>query len=120
MRKMMFLFTVVWISAGGLSGCANSKAKIFGEDMPTMKAIHDMKFHATDGEALEKPQRKIEHGTDTPSEPSDFQWLPNPTLTMYVFKHLSPAGYPVPGYSTFFRLYERDSLAELGEREGWK
>ena len=120
MRKMMIMFTVAWISAGGLSGCTSSKSNVFGEDMPTMKAIHDEKFHALAGEVLKKPQREIEQAVDTTNDQDDFHWLPNPTLTMFVFKHLSPAGYPVPGYSTFFRLYERDYLAEPSELGGWE
>ena len=44
-----------------------------------------------------------------------FPRLPNPTLLMYVFPHLSRDGAPVPGYSTAFPLYDRDHYALPGE-----
>jgi conjugative transfer region lipoprotein (TIGR03751 family) len=46
-----------------------------------------------------------------------FQRLPNPDMTMYVFPHLAgsdPA--PVPGYSTVFPFYQRVQYAMPGER----
>lgn len=47
-----------------------------------------------------------------------FQYLPNPTLTMYIFQHLTPDGAPVPGYPTMFKLYSRDHFALPGELTG--
>lgn len=44
-----------------------------------------------------------------------FPRLPNPTLVMYVFPHMSPAGVPVPGYSTAFTLFEKTEYALPGE-----
>jgi len=44
-----------------------------------------------------------------------FAYLPNPTLTMYVFQHLTPQGAPVPGYPTRFKMYEKDHFALPGE-----
>lgn len=44
-----------------------------------------------------------------------FSYLPNPTLTMYVFQHLTPGGSPVPGYVTRFKMYEKDHFALPGE-----
>lgn len=45
-----------------------------------------------------------------------FPRLPNPTLVMYVYPHLSTSsGLPVPGYSTAFPLYERPEYALPGE-----
>ena len=44
-----------------------------------------------------------------------FPRLPNPTLVMYVFPHLSAEGTPVPGYSTVFQLYDRAHYALPGE-----
>lgn len=35
-----------------------------------------------------------------------FPRLPNPTIILYVFPHLSLEGTPVPGYSTTFPMYE--------------
>ncbi len=44
-----------------------------------------------------------------------FPRLPNPTIIMYVFPHLSKEDTPVPGYSTMFQLYERPHYALPGE-----
>ena len=123
MRKMILILFTIWINTGLLSGCAtsfhsNKKAKVFGTDMPSMKSIHDEKFHNANGEQLVRPQRAI--GDVANTEQEEFQWLPNPTLRMYVFRHLTAAGHPVPGYSTFFRLYTQDHIAAPGEQAGWE
>ncbi|MBL1456456.1 TIGR03751 family conjugal transfer lipoprotein [Methylophaga sp.] len=45
-----------------------------------------------------------------------FPRLPNPTLVMFVYPHLSTASrLPVPGYSTAFPFYERTEYAMPGE-----
>ncbi|MBK1674810.1 TIGR03751 family conjugal transfer lipoprotein [Ectothiorhodospira shaposhnikovii] len=45
-----------------------------------------------------------------------FPRLPNPTLVMYVFPHLSgPDGVPVPGHATAFPLFLRTHYALPGE-----
>lgn len=121
MRKMMLMLAVIWINVVLISGCTSSKTKTFGVDMPTMKAIHDDKFGKAKDEALEKPSRVANGAADEAGKADkEFQWLPNPTLTMYVFKHLTPAGHPVPGYSTFFRLYTQHHIAAPGEQAGWE
>lgn len=40
-----------------------------------------------------------------------FPRLPNPTIVMYIFPHLSSEGVPVPGYSTTFSMYEATEFA---------
>jgi len=41
-----------------------------------------------------------------------FPLLPNPTITIYVYPHLSTKHRaPVPGYTTAINLYERDEYA---------
>lgn len=117
MRIMTLALTLIWISGAGLTGCTSSKARVFGEDMPTMQAIHDEKFSNADNPVLEMPLRRI----DDPAinQDSEFHWLPNPTLTMYIFPHLTPTGLPVPGYSTYFRFYTQDHIAQPGEWAGW-
>ncbi|MEN8196657.1 MAG: TIGR03751 family conjugal transfer lipoprotein, partial [Pseudomonadota bacterium] len=50
---------------------------------------------------------------------SVFPTLPNPTLVMYVYAHLTAQGHPVPGYATAFQLYEKNHYALPGEAEGW-
>ena len=44
-----------------------------------------------------------------------FPRLPNPTIIMFVFPHLSDEQTPVPGYSTMFPLYETVHFALPGE-----
>lgn len=44
-----------------------------------------------------------------------FPLLPNPGICMYVWPHLGGGGFPVPGYTTCFKMYERDEYALPGE-----
>jgi hypothetical protein len=44
-----------------------------------------------------------------------FERLPNPDLVLYVFPHLAPGRYPVPGYTTVFPMYESVQYAMPGE-----
>ncbi|MDE0310034.1 MAG: TIGR03751 family conjugal transfer lipoprotein [Acidiferrobacterales bacterium] len=44
-----------------------------------------------------------------------FPRLPNPTIIMYIFPHLSLEKTPVPGYSTMFPMYETVEYALPGE-----
>lgn len=44
-----------------------------------------------------------------------FPKLPNPELVLYVYPHFTRKGHPVPGYSTVFRMYEKDEYALPGE-----
>jgi len=44
-----------------------------------------------------------------------FPRLPNPTIIMYIFPHLSFEGTPVPGYTTTFPMYETTHYALPGE-----
>ena len=44
-----------------------------------------------------------------------FPRLPNPTIIMYIFPHLSLENTPVPGYSTMFQMYESIEYALPGE-----
>ncbi|MGE0116226.1 MAG: TIGR03751 family conjugal transfer lipoprotein [Steroidobacteraceae bacterium] len=44
-----------------------------------------------------------------------FPVLPNPQIVMYVFPHFTAKGRPVPGYSTAFKMYEKEEYAMPGE-----
>lgn len=44
-----------------------------------------------------------------------FPVLPNPQIVMYVYPHLTAKGRPVPGYSTAFRMYDKEEYALPGE-----
>lgn len=118
MHKTIRALVLILISAVFISGCASSKSRVFGEDMPSMKAIHDSKFQQADAVPLPEPEREVQ--ATLPVADSIFQWLPNPTLTLYVFPHLSGAGHPVPGYTTFFKLYTQNHIAAPSESAGWE
>ena len=46
-----------------------------------------------------------------------FPQVPNPTLTMYVFPHLTKDGLPIPGYITEFSMYASAPFALPGETD---
>ena len=118
MKKLTGTLVLIWISGALITGCSTSKDRMFGNELPTMKEIHDRKFNRTESTTIEKPKRSVEE--TLPGTEGEFHWLPNPALTMYVFGHLTPAGHPVPGYSTVFRLYTRPHIAGPGEQTGVK
>lgn len=121
---------LVWTSVL-LAGCSTTKDTVLPQDGPTMKAIYDQHLLAVQkpdhrrvfgGQAL--PHAGIEHYRgfvrDAATEiDTIFPRLPNPTLVMYVFPHLS--GHertPVPGYVTTFPFYETVEYALPGEVPG--
>lgn len=121
---------LVWTSVL-LAGCSSTKDTVLPQDGPTMKAIYDQHLLAVQkpdhrrvlgGQPL--PQAGIEHYRgfvrDAATEiDTIFPRLPNPTLVMYVFPHLS--GHertPVPGYVTTFPFYETVEYALPGEVPG--
>ena len=42
----------------------------------------------------------------------DFAVLPNPRLVLYVHPHFSASGDPVPGYATWFTVFEQALILE--------
>lgn len=121
---------LVWTSVL-LAGCSSTKDTVLPQDGPTMKAIYDQHLLAVQkpdhrrvlgGQPL--PHAGIEHYRgfvrDAATEiDTIFPRLPNPTLVMYVFPHLS--GHertPVPGYVTTFPFYETVEYALPGEVPG--
>ncbi len=50
----------------------------------------------------------------------DFERLPNPLILLYVFPHFSADAElsPIPGYATFFPLYERAQLRKISATGG--
>ena len=110
-----------------LAGCTTTKEAVLGQDGPTMQAIYDQHMQglqqggkspvratplARDGIAryhgfVREAARELE---------TRFPRLPNPTLVMYVYPHLSGSERtPVPGYVTTFPLYARIEYALPGE-----
>ena len=120
---------LVWISAV-LAGCAStapgSKASIFPMDMKPMDEIyreHTQKLGLRDAGPAVQPGAVRDgtadlHGYVRGAQAEIgalFPRLPNPTLIMFVYPHLTEQGTPVPGYATQFEMYERTEYALPGE-----
>ena len=43
----------------------------------------------------------------------DFRVLPNPRLVLYVYPHLTADGIPIPGYATWFHVFERGAVLRV-------
>lgn len=85
--------------------------------MPTMKEIYEKKFHHLNTSKIPLVERPLKmetvalnKGTLTAYEKlqQQFPKAPNPTMVIYIFPHLTASGTPVPGYNTYFTLYESD------------
>lgn len=105
-----------------------SCSKMFHANSPipdnaqTIKQIYNL--HGQDEESAWHPPHPIPDGTSHlegyAREVFDelsvrFPRLPNPTIIMYIFPHLSLEDTPVPGYSTMFQMYESVEYALPGE-----
>lgn len=117
----------------GLAGCmAPTKDDLLPQDGPTMEEVyrnHIQKGQGGSGgqgvqhvgikeRVMRSGDRDLDGYTrDAQNEiQATFPRLPNPTLVMYVYPHLSTSSQlPVPGYSTAFPLYERPQYALPGE-----
>jgi len=112
-------------------GCAITKESVLPQDGPTMKSIYDQHMvdvqksghrQAIGGQPL--PPSGINHYQGFVREAANeidtvFPRLPNPTLVMYIFPHLSGSERtPVPGYVTTFPFYEKPEYALPGEVPG--
>ncbi len=126
--KTLLLLAVVLTS---LAGCATTKESVLPQDGPTMKAIYDRHMSGlqragprADMRGAPLAQAGIAHYHGFVREAASeletrFPRLPNPTLVMYVYPHLSgPQRSPVPGYVTTFPFYERIEYALPGEVQG--
>lgn len=130
-RPLLLLTLAAWIS---LSGCSalHDKEDLLPQDGPTMLEVYRSHMGqtqrqdrqqpgigmdgATDGQPLEAYTREAHNEID-----AQFKRLPNPDLLLYVFPHLAAeSGYPVPGYSTVFPMYDHVEYALPGEAEGWQ
>jgi len=125
-----------------LSGCLGNKESILPQDGPTMLEVYDQHFTRSSGAALKpntserQSNRSLQVNKSRPLRngnldlhgytrsahdeiESVFTRLPNPTLILYVYPHLtSPGGHPVPGYTTAFPFYESTEYALPGEASG--
>lgn len=118
------------IVSTSIVGCASHKDKVLPADGPDMKAIYEQ--HMSDiGLNDRDAARDALKGRPLRSDEADlrgyvrdafneldahFPRLPNPTLVLYVFPHLSgKERVPVPGYATTFPLYTQVEYALPGE-----
>lgn len=116
-------FLTTFISVSGCTTCANAVPN----DEPTMAEIYEQAMQQSCCSTLEQARGKVKNIqfdrqksnyqlTETNGINTLFPTLPNPQLVMYIYPHLSqPDEAPVPGYTTAFRLYERDCYAADGE-----
>ena len=98
---------------------------IFNPNAPTMKSIYNSASSAqqnTHQQALISDNPNAGEGSlrsytrDATREAQQlFPKIPNPTLVMYVFPHLSAGQVPVPGFSTPFTVYTTTHYALPGE-----
>lgn len=109
------------LALGGCLFAAPQPPAILSEDR-TMKAIYEEHVFAPP-----EPLRATAARARAPADPERFTrsaenelsglfpLLPNPGLCMYVWPHLGGEGFPVPGYTTCFKMYERDEYALPGK-----
>lgn len=116
-----------------LSGCSllGDKESILPQGGPSMREVYDNHFKRSKaslpairsdfaGEATGVSDGNLEGYSRNAHNEIEalFPRLPNPTLVMYVFPHLSASGRAVPGYATSFPLYENTPYALPGETGG--
>lgn len=117
------------------TGCAALReAPVLPRDLPTMQQIYDQHHQRQARDDLTAARAVAQQRVAATGGVPDgdralaafsrsayneiellFPRLPNPTLVMYVDPHLTTAGYPVPGYTTAFPLYEKVEYALPGE-----
>lgn len=125
--------TVIVTLISLLSACASqTKDDLLPQTGPTMEEVYrnhenNLSAGTVSGQAAFAGIRERQagnHDADLDGYTRDanreiqqqFPRLPNPTLVMFVYPHLSTASrLPVPGYSTAFPLYERTEYAIPGE-----
>ncbi|MCY4358854.1 MAG: TIGR03751 family conjugal transfer lipoprotein [Gammaproteobacteria bacterium] len=114
-----------------LLGCTSSKDTVLPREGPDMMSIYSQHMTAMQRSELRPefggqflPRTGIDHYAGFVREAANeidslFPQLPNPTLVMFVYPHLSHTERsPVPGYITSFPLYERIEYALPGEVSG--
>jgi conjugative transfer region lipoprotein (TIGR03751 family) len=127
-------FPLAWpLSLLLLAGCGamGDKESILPQEGASMKEVYDGHFKHS---SLRHRQGRVGLGPGSAGAgdanlagftreanteiQSQFPKLPNPSLVMYVFPHLTATGQPVPGYATPFTMYEKTEYALPGETEG--
>ena len=130
MRNPSILISALGSISLVLGGCASTKEAVLPQDGPTMKAIYERHIDEMNMRNRQVVRRELgtrpllTGETDLQGYTREafneidvlFPRLPNPTLVMYVFPHLSGDTHaPVPGYATAFPMYEQVEYALPGE-----
>lgn len=128
------LALVAILTSTVLTGCASgAKDSLLPQEGATMAEVYrghteqiETKEQHKEAENIARQIRPVQTGdadlesytrTAHNEIESIFPRLPNPTLVMYVYPHLTHnSRLPVPGYSTSFPMYERPEYALPGER----
>ena len=112
-------WVLISLIATYLNGCGQKQAIFESGQTPLMQAYEDVA--AKQARYYDRP---LQHGTAdlsgyvrTAQNELDtrFPLLPNPTITLFVFPHISGEA-PVPGYITQFKLYNKQHYALPGEQ----
>ncbi|MBE0469928.1 MAG: TIGR03751 family conjugal transfer lipoprotein [Methyloprofundus sp.] len=125
--KLIHMAQATWISlvVGTLllAGCSTSSPlqKMNSDSPGTAELMRQAPFAPGGSGAAEPVRPMFDYNytdyTRTAQHELDvlFPRLPNPTLVMYVYPHISAAGVPVPGYSTAFTMFNQPHYALPGE-----
>lgn len=119
---------VIWISLV-MSACAGPKKQVVAKDAKTMQQVYEEKFGSTgvvDNTHLKRPAQ--DGAVDLRGYTRDaaielnalFPVVPNPTLIMFIYPHVTSAGREVPGYSSRLKMYQGEHYAMPGEMQGWE
>jgi conjugative transfer region lipoprotein (TIGR03751 family) len=127
MHPVIKTVLLIWISVG-LSACAGPKKQLVAKDAKTMQRVYEEKFGGTGTSDNSHLQRPVQDGdVDLRGYTRDaavelntlFPVVPNPTLIMFIYPHVTDAGREVPGYSSRLKMYQGEHYALPGEMRGW-
>ena len=115
---------IISMAACVTSSCVTSPEHILQQNGPTMAQLITSNTVDPDVGDNQKQQRVPDREslvayTRTAENEIEqlFPMLDNPTISIYVYPHLSTSsGAPVPGYTTAIKLYPADVYALPGER----
>lgn len=106
-----------WLLAVWISACA-SPAELPEADGTVRDWYRQAMLHGTP-DPVAHPMPAVSVGRDPFTAEMDrqlrrdFRMLANPRLVLYVYPHLTAAGTPIPGYATWFHVFERGPILEV-------
>jgi conjugative transfer region lipoprotein (TIGR03751 family) len=120
MKKLMLVILAIWISGCStghplqeMSKDGKSTAELMRQGVPESGGVHS-------SHAVQSDLSRYNYNPYTRNVLNEtnmlFPMLPNPSLVMYIYPHISGSGVPVPGYATAFKIYETEQYALPGER----